>query len=780
MTGFLNPALLWGLLLVSAPIIIHLLNKRRFDVHHWAAMDFLLDADVQNRRRLRIEDLLLLLLRALVIAAAVFLVARPVVEGFGGKEESERTIVIDDSFSMEHRPAGISSLERARETAVFEVQEAIASGTRVSVRRGTKPMEEVGAVAGKVSDEGRQSAVDSRQQEFGSSGSGSSNPQSPIRNPQSEDPSISASRLLSALRTLPAADGALKFAEVLNAEAERIEQSHSAEIHAVHLITDFRRSDWLESGGRLRPRIEEALARLAKAGKDRIRLRLTNVAGSGRENTAVTRVAVDAAQPVAGVPVSVLVEVRNFGLEERRGLSGEIEIGDPASPSHRIPLPMFPAVPPGGTSSVEVQFVFPAPGEYPLSARIDEDRLPRDDRAFAVVVVRSALSVLVTDGDPGADRFGGEAGFLAAALAPRGGLPTGLAPEVVSRNPSAADLKGRDVALLLNCAEFSEAERDALDRFVRAGGGAAFFLGNKVRPDRYKEVLGDGGLFPAVLAEQVESPVGGTRIDFGNMAHPTLAAYRGMRDASVERITVARYFGLQAAPGAEAAATYADGPRTPAILERPLGAGRTALFNLSADRDWTDWPTDPSYPVLLQEWIRHLAPRRGEARAIRVGEALAFPEKEGEGTVAPSTSPSVASSPAPSAGPSAGEPGSHEGPGVIDPRGNRWPATLDGGTVRFDRTEIAGMYRAAQASESAEGQRWFAVNRAVEESDLAPATEGELRGVLTASGISISFADSSKGEASEQREGDIWRWLALSAAFLLLSELALAYWFGRR
>jgi hypothetical protein len=250
------------------------------------------------------------------------------------------------------------------------------------------------------------------------------------------------------------------------------------------------------------------------------------------------------------------------------------------------------------------------------------------------------------------------------------------------------------------------------------------------------------------------------------MTHPTLTAYRGMRDASVERITVARYFGLKAAPGAETAAVYADGERTPAILERPLGAGRTALFNLSADRDWTDWPTDPSYPVLLQEWVRHLAPRRGEARSIRVGEALAYPEKEGEGTA---PSPSAAGTPAPS-----------DAPGLIDPRGNRWPATLDGGTVRFDRTEIAGMYRAAPTAESPEGQRWFAVNRAVEESDLAPATEGELRSALSGSGISVAFEDSSKGEGSEQREGDIWRWLALSAAFLLLSELALAYWFGRR
>ena len=42
--GFLNAPLLWGLAAISLPIVIHLLNRRRFDVVRWAAMDFLLEA----------------------------------------------------------------------------------------------------------------------------------------------------------------------------------------------------------------------------------------------------------------------------------------------------------------------------------------------------------------------------------------------------------------------------------------------------------------------------------------------------------------------------------------------------------------------------------------------------------------------------------------------------------------------------------------------------------------------------------------------------------------
>ena len=58
---FLNSLLLWsGLALATGPIIIHLLNRRRFRILDWAAMEFLLESVRRNRRRVRLEELLLL------------------------------------------------------------------------------------------------------------------------------------------------------------------------------------------------------------------------------------------------------------------------------------------------------------------------------------------------------------------------------------------------------------------------------------------------------------------------------------------------------------------------------------------------------------------------------------------------------------------------------------------------------------------------------------------------------------------------------------------------
>ena len=74
---FLNPWMLLGSLAVASPILIHLLNKRRFKIVEWAAMDFLFEAEKKNKRRVQIENMILLLLRCLAMLLIAFMLARP-------------------------------------------------------------------------------------------------------------------------------------------------------------------------------------------------------------------------------------------------------------------------------------------------------------------------------------------------------------------------------------------------------------------------------------------------------------------------------------------------------------------------------------------------------------------------------------------------------------------------------------------------------------------------------------------------------------------------------
>src|SRR4029077_8986232 len=104
---FLNPGFLAAAAaLVSVPIIIHLINRMRFKRVRWAAMEFLLKAQKRMKRKLIIQQLLLLLLRCLMVFLLGLLVGRYF--GFSplqGRETRTTThmIILDDSPSMGDR-----------------------------------------------------------------------------------------------------------------------------------------------------------------------------------------------------------------------------------------------------------------------------------------------------------------------------------------------------------------------------------------------------------------------------------------------------------------------------------------------------------------------------------------------------------------------------------------------------------------------------------------------------------------------------------------------------
>src|SRR5215831_11129698 len=99
---FLNPAyLVAGTALVSLPIVIHLINRMRFKRVRWAAMEFLLKSQKRNRRRLILEQLILLALRCLLVLLAVLLVSRYLFSfAIFEPQNTLHVIVLDDSLSM--------------------------------------------------------------------------------------------------------------------------------------------------------------------------------------------------------------------------------------------------------------------------------------------------------------------------------------------------------------------------------------------------------------------------------------------------------------------------------------------------------------------------------------------------------------------------------------------------------------------------------------------------------------------------------------------------------
>ena len=123
MLTLLSPLLIWGTLLGAIPIIIHLLNRRRFRRVEWAPMYYLRLTIQRNRRRIQFEQLLLLLLRIALIVLLFCYLARPLLNptgletwlGSGGR--TSQVVLIDDSLSMGYTDGDSTAFARAKEAA---------------------------------------------------------------------------------------------------------------------------------------------------------------------------------------------------------------------------------------------------------------------------------------------------------------------------------------------------------------------------------------------------------------------------------------------------------------------------------------------------------------------------------------------------------------------------------------------------------------------------------------------------------------------------------------
>ena len=117
---------------VAVPIIIHLLNRRRFKIVTWAAMRFLLAAQRKNSRRMRLEQLILLGVRCLVVLLVLLAMisVMPWAETLWrhlypdsvnlitpGTNRTHKILVVDGSLSMAVKLGDGTAFDRARTLA---------------------------------------------------------------------------------------------------------------------------------------------------------------------------------------------------------------------------------------------------------------------------------------------------------------------------------------------------------------------------------------------------------------------------------------------------------------------------------------------------------------------------------------------------------------------------------------------------------------------------------------------------------------------------------------
>jgi hypothetical protein len=581
--SFLNGAFLGGLSLVGIPILIHLLQRRRFRVVEWGAMEFLRLSERKRSRRIMIEQLLLLLIRCLIITCVVLAVCRPVVrfgsiQPNGVRGQVHAILIVDNSYSMGYRTGGAGSetvFDRARARALEVVERGLRQGDAVSVVLASDP------------------------------------PQVLIRKA-----SLDLRAAAGTLRRLSLSDATTNFGQ-----AARVALAIAGESvfpnREVYLVSDLQDAGWTGRGSD--PSAWEALERLA-------RLILVPVREGFAANAAVQWV--QAARGLATARTSSRIQARilNAGPQAMRGLPVSLEIdGRPLGASQNLDLE------PGQAGIVAFNHLFEQPGVHASAVRIGTDRLPGDDAAHLALRVRKSVRVLVVNGNPnGAVPQKDAAFFLMPALAPpvpaAGGEPTPVEPQmVIGSGFGSAQIRDYDVVVLSDVRELSAADRRSLAEFVQNGGGALIFLGAMASGPIYNRDLLDAT--PSLLPARVGTPASDkVFLDAGSLDHPALERFRGAQDVDVNTAEFLRYYRLQPKEGdrtVRVMARFTSGQ--PALVERGFGLGRVVLAASPATTEWGTLPLKPMFLPLVHQLVAYLAAGTDGTRNGRVGEPVVKP-----------------------------------------------------------------------------------------------------------------------------------------------------------
>ncbi len=585
--GFLNPMLLWALPIAAVPIVIHLLNRRRYQRRPWAAMTFLLAALARNRRRLLMEQWLLLLLRVLAVLLLVFAVARPQWAGtILGERRTHHVVCLDDSASMAQRVGAGNAMQRAvaAVTALAEGFGENRTGDLWTLLLASAP------------DRPQQVAL-------------------PI------DRGLGA-RVREQLATVAVGDGELELGGLLRAAVAQAAATPDARRTRIHVVTDFRAVDWLDAEGRARNDVAAVLAQLDPQEQ---RVEVLVVGERTAENVGIVDVRPLDRTLVAGVPLELAVDVHNFGSDTSNASELAVEVDGRAQ--NVQPLPPLAS---GETRTLTLRHTFATEGGHGLVARLPVDRFPVDDaRALALPVVEHSR-VLLVDGAPGDAPEDSETFFLTAAFAPGGDARSGIAPTVIRDHQlGETQLGDFDLVVLCNVAAPGEAVVGKLEEYVRAGGGMVWFLGDQVDPGTYTARLwrGGAGLLPAPLGELAGDMDAPLSVHLGDRDHRIFVGAQDLLEQWFARVVlVGRWFTLAADPG-EGARTLLrvhDPGGAPLMLVRQFHgaddepAGEVALITTTADIAWTNWPATPALLVVAHETHRALG-RRHDPRPYNHG-----------------------------------------------------------------------------------------------------------------------------------------------------------------
>jgi hypothetical protein len=478
---FLTPAyMVAGAALISAPIIIHLINRMRYKRIRWAAMEFLLKSQKRNRRRLIIEQLILLALRCLLVALAGFLVARYIGKSFGEQERPvDHFVVLDDTLSMtdrfkdENTKEEMTSFDVGKKKILEIAKESLKANSPQTLRLVTLSNlddikfnerlnnDTLHKLEGKLSD-------------------------------------LTPSRL--------------HVKPVKGVEWAQSQQTDPNHQRVLHFVSDLRDSDWSgPEAGKLHEQLDVFSGSGGKVLLFDVAYRFRSerqAVALHQDNIGISDLRPETRFTAADLPVQFTATIKNYSAAEKKGIFFNVKVDGQVRFEATQPIDLNP-----GENKHTFLLSFNKTGYNVISAALQEkdaSGIPDDNIRVTTIQVKQQVPILMIDGSEDHPNGARKDGYYLQKLF----VESAKGYQIVTK--SRDELDNLDITpdrfpciYLLDVPDLGEKALARLESYVQQGGRVAFFLGEHVKPKFYNDKLyaKGAGIFPVPLEEKKPEPI---------------------------------------------------------------------------------------------------------------------------------------------------------------------------------------------------------------------------------------------------------------------------------
>lgn len=615
--GFLNSSFLYYLGFASVPIIIHILNKQRYKRINWAAMEFLRLALQKVRRRIQLEELILLIIRTLIIVFLIGAFSKPYLKSSMNLPLLTDTgkyyiLVLDSTLSMNLALKGISNFQRAKETLISFLDFISKNPqNRVSIVLFKKPVEEL--VKEPISDFERVRQVIT---------------------------DITISKTSGNIKKLFS-----KIEELVKNEREKVSEKE------IYFLTDLQKIHWakvLEE--------EEFKSSIENILNANAHISIVDFGYPEYNNLTIEKLFSNDRIVFRNTQNQFFVSIKNNSpksteIAKLDVIVDQLKIGD-----KNITLPPLAV-----DNNINFTHKFMEYGPHYIQAKLSSDDLLEDNVFNYVFNIPEKIDILIVNGNPNRiDRSKDDATYLQHMINPclryhentderrkcDENVKKPYKVDVIYNDQLATSiLSSYDLVILSNVPTIGQKELENIKSYLQDGGVVTFFLGDKINYSSYNESLSQqssGYILPCHLKSKKDyAGEDGdivVRISNIDVSHPIISPYKDIfKMYLTSKLFFSGFWTMKCPEDQEdknrvsfrTILSFNDNNATPFLFESSYGKGTILWFNTTANEYWNQRITQGIYISLLHKFLEYAISRKSEYFNVFVGESFSYTVRSG-------------------------------------------------------------------------------------------------------------------------------------------------------